>query len=135
MFAIQHGLHLFVRERAHAGIDPADGFLKNLERLLVAAELVLVEQACIDFVEGIPGCPDSLARHHAVNQFFRIGTEIAARELGLTLGHARDDLRGLLLEFLIAAALVCQRTTGEIVPDRVSAQFAFGLFPAAILFG
>ena len=42
VLTIEHRLHLFVGELAHAGIHPADGLFQHLERLLVAAELVLI---------------------------------------------------------------------------------------------
>ena len=123
---------MFIGELAHTRIHPTDGPLQHLERLLVAAKLIQVEQPGVDLVQGIPRNPDGLEGHHTVDQLLGKGAEITARKFGLTLGHAGNHPSRPFLELFIAAALIGQRATGQVMADRMAAHFARGSLPAAV---
>ena len=126
----EHLLHLLVAELVGPRLDPVARLLQDLQRLLVAAQHVHVQQAGVDLVQRVPGRPDLLARLDAVDELLGIRAQVAAGELGLAPGQPGHDGVGPLLEPLVAGAGEHHGAGGQVMAEAVSAHLALGLLPS-----
>ena len=128
----EHGLHLCVGKAGVSGDGPVAELPGHLERLLVAALSIHVEQAGKDLVQRVVRRPHGLLFLDPVKEFFRKGAQVAGRELRLARGETRHQRLAFLLEPLVAGAGVHQRAGREVVTDEMAAHLALGLLPAAV---
>ena len=128
---LKHALHVFVTEGAGITSGPSRHFLNHVERLLVAAIDVHVEQSGHDLVNGVEGRPHSLALAQAIEEFDREGAQISALQRRLALAEFSHDHVGVVLEVFVAGTGIHQGASGKIVAASVvAAEFAVGLLPS-----
>ena len=117
---LQHRLLLRRGQPVHAQAHPRDLLQQDVERLLVAAELVHVQQPGHHLVQRVVGGPDAGARFDAVDQFFRkrgevAGVESLRRQRRLNRGQLRDQRVAAVLEPQVAGGRIHQREGRQVV--------------------
>ncbi len=130
-------LLLFERESIHAELTQPAILLTHFQGLLVAAQLMGIEQSGHDLVQHVPRGPDWLAGLHAVDERFGKRRQIARvrpllRQRRLALGQRRDDRVHAFFEARVTGGGVGQRAGRQIMPQRMAANFDLRSFPATI---
>ena len=126
-----HRGRLFGRKRQHLVGRPVAEAARDRERFFVAADFGLIDEALQDLVLDVPRCPHARAGDDAVDVGGRERADPAGadRILAALQFVDRDGRAGL--ERFVARRLIERGHAGEPVPERMAAQFHFGLFPAA----
>ncbi len=128
----QHFLNGLVIKLIKAHRDPGGHLLGDVERLFVSAIEMHVKKAGHDFVQRVPGCPDTLPFDHPVDELLRISAQVAAFSEGLLApGEFGDKGIGFPAERYVPGARIGEGTTRKIVADEMAAQFDLRLFPAS----
>ena len=131
-FRAQHALHVFVAERAGVAGGPVSHLLHHVERLLVAAVNVHIEQAGHDLVNGIEGSPHSLALAQPVEELNRERAEITTLQRSLAFAKFRHHSVGVVLEVVVSRTGIHQRAGRKIVAASiVTTQLTIGSFPSS----
>jgi hypothetical protein len=134
-FGAEGALLLVLRQAVDAELHPVGHLRHHRERLRVAAQLVHVEQAGHDLVDGVVGRPHALPRVDTIEELFGERRQVAGvkprrlRTLNLAeLGHHQIATR---LESRVTSRRIHQRKRREVVADGVAAQFDVGRLPSA----
>jgi hypothetical protein len=90
-----------------------------------------VEQASHDFVEGVERGPHFLALGEAANILNGESAEVAACELLLAFGEFGDHVIAGGFELFVGVGSVTEGAGGEIVTDKVAAEFAIWFLPTS----
>ena len=133
---LQHHLHLRVRQARGAPVHPVAELGRDVERLGVAGQLILVDQPGQVLVDHVIRRPDGPALLQPVEEDLGERRQVPGMEPGL----ARPGLHGGELADQVAPAgqrvgvtrvRVRQRERGHQVPGGVPAYFGRGPLPAA----
>ena len=135
-FVLQHHLHLRVRQARGAPVHPVAELDRDVERLGVAGQLILVDQPGQVLVDHVVRRPDGLARLQPVEEDLGERGQVPGMEPGLARpglqgGELADQVAPAGQRLIVAGVGVGQRERGHQVPGGMPAHLGAGLLPAS----
>ena len=135
-FGAEDHLHVRVGQPRRAPVHPVGQLHGHVERLVIARQLVLVDQAGQVLVDHVVRRPDRLALLQPVEVDLGerrqvAGVETRLRRFGLQRGELADQVAAAGPGRVVAGVGVGQGEAGHQVPGGVTADLGCWFFPAA----